>query len=81
MCAIRHRHKATITWQLERSRIIIKLNTTRKLVQLQHLPAMCMLLQLPLNKNCWSLDEDAEERDQAGTSASAAATLIMERIT
>ena len=80
MYAIRHRHKATITWQLERSRIIIKLNTTRKLVQLQHIPAMCMLLQLPLNKNCWSLDEDAEERN-TGTSASAAATLIMERMT
>ena len=80
MAYVRYRHKATITWQLERSRITRKLNTTRKLVQLQQLPAMCKLLQLPLNKNCCSLDEVAEE-GRGGTSASAAATLIMDKAT
>ena len=77
--AFRYRHKANITWQLEHSKIIIRLNTTRILVRLQQLPATCKLLQLPLNWN--SLDEVAEEGSGGTSKASAFATLIIDRMT
>ena len=77
--AFRYRHKANITWQLEHSKIIIRLNTTSILVRLQQLPATCKLLQLPLNWN--SLDEVAEEGSGGTSKASAFATLIIDRMT